>query len=281
MPVAQDHLEWIIVYDGQTSPDSLARGQTWPAYAKVIKGDGLGATAALNKGIADARGCFLHFLMGDDLLIKEGLAKLIRFLGDDADCDMVTCCVDFFIGEREPYAFHRAKGAPPELDWPRVLYGRPCLGARVFRAEMFRELGLFNTDFSYCSDREYLGRVLIAGFRERCLNEPLYRYRIHAASQTMGGDPNRILRFLQQHLALATIWVKRQRAQQASARRFIDWHAYETARTLYYSLRAHHPVRALGLLIRTLCTTPAWPLRVIRARRVARQLGYADLNLGP
>lgn len=281
MPAEFPRVEWIIVHDrehhppenGAITPEEL----DLPSYASLLTGDADGATAAMNKGIGLANGRFMLFLMGDDLLVKSGIIALLDALESDRTVGIYTGCVDFFSGS--PGKFLSSADTPPALDWPRVLYGRPCLGPRAFHADLFRKHGVFDTDYTYCSDREFLGRLLIADVRERSVPVPLYRYRVHKRSQTMGGNADRIARYIAQHRLLSDDW--RRRHMGSACDRFIVWQAYETGRLCYFLTVSGRPLRAIFAFLRQTVENPGWLLRLRRGRKMARALAKSDSALGP
>jgi glycosyltransferase involved in cell wall biosynthesis len=272
-------VEWIIVHDGVKSAEEIVGESVLPSNARIIAGDNQGATAAVNRGIEAAKGRFLLFLMGDDLLIARGIETLLGILEAHAEIDLVTGRVDFFQGE--PGAFLDTARWPPTLDWTRLLYGRPCLGAHAMRADLFARVGGFDPGYTYCSDREFLGRALMAGVTQLGVDVPIYRYRIHRESQTMGGDASRIARYLKQHLRLATRWRDQSRARRRDAASFGDWRAYETARLVMYLLRGGAGLSAIGFALRETLREPLWLVRALRARRFARTAAKTDSLLGP
>lgn len=277
MPADNPGVEWIIVHDGDISSVASGTNLDLPAYARFLDGDDAGATAAINKGVTAANGRFLLFLMGDDLLIDAGIAGLLETIETDASTEIFTGCVDFFSGE--PGAFRATAGNPPFLDWSRIMYGRPCLGPRAFRADLFRKYGAFDTNYIYCSDREFLGRLMIAGVRERSVPAPLYRYRVHKGSQTMGGNAARIVQYVDQHRQLSSMWARRH--EGAACDRFTVWHAYESARLYYYLIMCGRPLEAMFALFRQTIRNPGWLLRLRHGRKLAHTVARTDSALGP
>lgn len=278
MPVKFAGVEWIVVHDDSpTESDNREQPKlNLPVYANLLAGDGEGATAAVNKGIEAAGGRFLLFLMGDDLLVADGVTELLALFESDDETDIFSGCVDFFAGP--PAQFRGRDNTPPTLSWSRILYGRPCLGPRAFRAELFKKYGPFDTNYTYCSDREYLARIFVSGIVERAVPTPIYRYRVHDGSQTMGGNPGRIARYIGQHLQLAELLLGRTDPQRDRVR---EWQAYETARLTYYLTASGQPVRAIHAALRQSIKHPGWLFKLMRSRKIARTMAAEDSALGP
>tara|TARA_R110000868_G_scaffold4155_49_gene25670 strand:+ start:6867 stop:7784 length:918 start_codon:yes stop_codon:yes gene_type:complete len=278
MPVNFPGVEWIVVHDddGTENRNGDLAEPSLPAYANLLAGDGEGATAAVNKGIAAAQGRFLLFLMGDDFLVPDGITELLAVLDTDDDTDVFSGYVDFFAGA--PGKFRGLEASPPTLSWSRILYGRPCLGSRVFRADLFKKHGPFDTNYLYCSDREFLARIFMSGIVERGVRIPLYRYRVHGGSQTMGGDPGRIARYISQHVRLAE-WLQDQSDTERDRMR--EWQAYETARLIYFLMASGQPIRAICAALHQSVRQPRWLFKLKRARTIARNIAAQDSVLGP
>ncbi len=272
-------LEWIIVHDGVKTAEQIRSECDLPPFARILPGDNAGATAAVNKGVEEATGRYLLFLMGDDLLIPDGIRHVLDILESDPEAEMITGPVDFFTGTPGP--FLETATSPPTLDWSRILYGRPCLGAHLIRADNFVKLGHFNPNYTYCSDREFLGRMFMTGMREFAIDAPIYRYRIHPESETMGDDASRIARYLRQHVRLAAAWRDQCIDRPHDFARFREWHAYETARLVVYLFRNGTVLSAIACIMRSTMLTPFWPVRAFQARRIARAMAKGDLLLGP
>lgn len=75
-------LEHIIVDDGSTDEtrEILARLAGEYAHVRVLRQDNLGAAAARNAGIEEARGKYIAFLDSDDVWLENKLAQQIEFM---------------------------------------------------------------------------------------------------------------------------------------------------------------------------------------------------------
>ncbi|HVB44080.1 MAG TPA: glycosyltransferase family A protein [Streptosporangiaceae bacterium] len=105
-------LEWIVVDDGSTDDTArligdLAAGSPFPVY--YLRQDHTGAWAAMNRGVAAARGEMTALLGSDDMLMPHALERLTArwaAIGDQARYAGVTgLCVDEAgraVGDRFP-----------------------------------------------------------------------------------------------------------------------------------------------------------------------------------
>lgn len=279
LPDASRDIEWLIIHDGEKSPSKISGNTPIPEYARVLSGNGRGGTDAVNKGIGEAAGKYCIFLMSDDLIVADNLQKILRHLRSGTDIDLISVGVDFF---DETKALNMpGKGSVPPFKLGQVLFGRPCLGARIFRKSLFDRFGSFDTGFTYCSDREFLGRLLFAGVSHTEQAIHLYRYRVHPGSETMGGDRARISRYLALHRNLAKKWAGLPSVTDNQKRQIFHWQDYETARLISYNLAQGALIKATGVALSQFVRRPLWPMSALAKRGHARIIAATDARLGP
>lgn len=160
------HLEVIVVDDG-SADDSLAviAGIDDPRLS-VIAQENQGASAARNAGFARARGDFVVFLDGDDVLrpdaLRIGLDILQRHpeasfsFGRPASIDARGRPVaDVEVPRPEPGLHDFATALGPRIPVPPAL----CL----FRTDLVRRIGGFDPRFRYAEDYDFYLRNLRHG----------------------------------------------------------------------------------------------------------------------
>jgi hypothetical protein len=96
-------LEMIVVDDGSTD-DSAAIAESFGPPVRVIRQTNQGESAARNRGIAEARGDYLHFLDADDLLHPEAFARLADAVRDTPGAVALMGCAYFTDDPQRPYA---------------------------------------------------------------------------------------------------------------------------------------------------------------------------------
>ena len=146
-----------------------------------------GQSEALNKGFAVARGEYLLWLNGDDLLWPGALRALRQVIEQrrpewlagnmvviDKDDRVVKCRRG---ASWSDYVYRHA---------PVRVYGP---GA-VFTRELFERVGGFDESLHYCMDSDLWLRFKAAGARYYRMGEYLWGFREHAGSKTMSGLGN-------------------------------------------------------------------------------------------
>jgi len=180
-------LEMIIVDDGSTD-DSAAIAESFGPPVRVIRQTNQGESAARNRGIAEARGDYLHFLDADDLLHPEALHHLAA--AADGTSFLVMGAVWFRDDPRQPLR-------KEFCEWPSLLPaavfsppGPPH--AWLLPRTLVDRVGGFDETISYGEDLEFCFRVALTGAPIKPV--PFYGayYRKHSNSQS--ADPNTVLR---------------------------------------------------------------------------------------
>jgi hypothetical protein len=144
------------------------------------------------------------------------------------------------------------------------LFGAPIINAKFFRRAIFDQIAPFDTGLSLAADRDFLLRLLLrhTPLRWHRATRQLYRYRIHAGSQTLGLSPTQRLRIAEEHqfmianllttpgLARPTAWAMRALA------------AREGLVEAVCHAKAGRVGRMLGALSRLAGSDPLFPMRL-------------------
>ena len=183
-------LEVIVVDDGST--DSSAQIARSFKQVRYIYQKNSGPAAARNTGINNAKGEFIAFLDSDDLWQSNKLSLQVSYLNSHPDIELV------FV--------HRRMSIEPGVKKPAwykeqlFAYDSPCFGASslLARSTIFKKVGLYNPDYRYGENAEWLTRVKEAGIQYTVLRETLLISRIHNGNLTHHLDEMRpyILRAL-------------------------------------------------------------------------------------
>ena len=159
-----------------------------------------------NIGTENARGEYVIFLDGDDLIAEGSLAKLHDLISARPGADLYPCALvtkDEMGGANERRDNYR-KDTPAELTGPeatlyleRQWHGSfcPMLQLTVFRREFLMEHGLRCIRGLRHQDSEFSPRALYLAKRVVPLHEPFYIYRIRVNSvQTAAKGPGYFLK---------------------------------------------------------------------------------------
>lgn len=176
----QSHENWeaIIVDDGSTDETkvishALLSGDTRIIY--IYKEHG-GPSSARNTGLKYAKGDWIQFLDGDDLLECEKFAQQINFLKANINIDIVYGGSKFFTDDaiskliKNSFAdidasdrFKRYWNAPGSIVNKFVNQNILTVCSPLIRAEKIRSVGLFNEKLNYLEDWEFWIRCAMLG----------------------------------------------------------------------------------------------------------------------
>lgn len=199
-------LELIIVDDGSTddSWDLIKKASEADGRVVALRQENQGAHAAINRGLAAARGDYLAILNSDDIYEGERIAALLDRARTGAGKDFLFTSVTLIDSEGAPVKDH------PWLDEYTAL----CVKARdfgVLQALLERNLSVSTSNFffsrslydaiggfrpfRYTMDWDYaLRAVLRAQERVDWLpDQALLRYRLHGRNTILGGLPRSAL----------------------------------------------------------------------------------------
>jgi glycosyltransferase involved in cell wall biosynthesis len=182
-------LEVIVVDDGSADDTGKILGETFGSQIRYFAQANQGASAARNKGIAEARGEWVAFLDSDDQWELDKLEwqfkALERFGPQCGGCYTDVRVVNhpetrtFFQLAEESYWHQGEMGVSTEA---LKLLVRPggagmviCLSSYMGRADVIRTSGGFSLSLPYSQDSEFLFRLAtLTGF---CyVNRPLVRF---------------------------------------------------------------------------------------------------------
>ena len=168
--------EIIVVDDGSTDNSLSIAIKYQGQQLKVFVQENKGASAARNKGLAEAKGEYIQFLDADDLLsknkIESQITELIRFPNS-----LGLCCTVHFYDGNDPFGQlvkheWNKHGSDDPVDFLIKLYGGAIIGpeyggmiqtnAWLTPISIIREAGNWNEKLSLDDDGEYFCRVILA-----------------------------------------------------------------------------------------------------------------------
>jgi len=194
-----DHWELCLIDDGSSAadlPPLLERLATSNSRIRVMRlQSNSGISVAANAAVDMANGDVLVFLDHDDLLSRDCLAELAIYYADHPDADIVYSDDD----KIDPTGWRYAPQFKP--DWsPTLLLSWMYVG-HVFsvRAELFRSIGGFRSQFDGCQDYDFALRAAEAARHVGHIPKVLYHWRAVEGSTATGSGakPKSIERGLQ------------------------------------------------------------------------------------
>jgi glycosyltransferase involved in cell wall biosynthesis len=181
--LAQTHPvhEIIAIDDGSTdsSPEIL---RSFGTRLRTVRQPNRGVAAARNEGLAQASGDLICFLDQDDLWPADRTRVIVEALRENPEAELATGLVQIL--------YQRA--APPDAAaLLGVMHREWLLGSLCVRAEVFRELGPFNTGMGYADDTDFWMRRVEAGTRNLYLEQVTLIYRLHCGNTSIDDTVSR------------------------------------------------------------------------------------------
>lgn len=210
----REDLEVIVVDDASTDgTDDLAR-----EYAardpriRVVANEGSGGGSARNLGARSARGEYLIFADGDDLIPDGAYAALVGSL-ERSGSDMAVGdylkfrAVDTWRPTAAMPAFGRPAAGVTLEDEPSLLFSRPCWN-RAFRASFWRRAAIEFPDVPRSNDIVPMVRALTSAQTIDIVEDIVYVYRERPGSGSMtarAGASTSLVSYLTQEAECARI----------------------------------------------------------------------------
>ncbi len=188
----------VVVVDDHSDDDTAAwlRAQR-PADRLIELSQRRGLAAALNRGIAAARGGFIALLNNDAVPDPAWLRALDQAFTQAPSASFLASRIRLY---DDPGRLHAAgdtyaeNGLPgnrgvwqpdgPPYTAPCEVFGA-CAAAAAYRRELFDDVGVFDEDLvMYCEDVDLDWRAQLAGHRCRYVPDAIVRHRLSA---TAGG----------------------------------------------------------------------------------------------
>ena len=135
-----------------------------------------GISDAFNKGILVATGDVIGICNSDDLLAEDILTKVASAWEDNVDVFRFDEKIrDFDTGEE----FYLT----PTIDFPKIPYNaQPCHMGCFITKKAYEKFGMYDIDFHYCMDVEWLRRISFKGAVQKYVPEICGYFRKGGAS---------------------------------------------------------------------------------------------------
>jgi GT2 family glycosyltransferase len=180
---SDSRIEWIVVND---DPD-CSKESLWaviPAslavHTRILSDDRHhGIAESLNRGIRAAKHEWIALIDCDDMIEPHALRVLDREITGSPNCRYFSSCI-IDIDENGRELRRRRHEHPPEALFEA---GMVMGHLKVFRRELFEELGGFNTRFTGVQDYDFALRAA-ASEKLHQIPDHLYRYRWHSSTQS-------------------------------------------------------------------------------------------------
>ena len=178
----------LLIWDDGSTDGSLGVAERYAARdprVRVIAAPHQGRVAALNAAVAATHTDSFGILDSDDRLRPEALAATLPVLQADPDIALVYTNCDLM--DERGRVTGPAPGNALTYSPEALLVSQMVFHFRLFRREIFDEVGGFDPAFESAEDYDLVIRLSEAG---EIVHVPrtLYDYRVHAASLSAEGD---------------------------------------------------------------------------------------------
>jgi glycosyltransferase involved in cell wall biosynthesis len=176
-----------LVMDGGSNDESIEILKSYGEQFTWVSEKDQGQTDAINKGFARSHGEILAYLNSDDVLQPEAVEKVVDFLLDHPEVDLVYGEANYIDKEDQ------VTGRYPTQEYSfQTLTGEDfiCQPAAFWRKRIAERVGPFDTSLHIVMDYDYWLRIAKAGGTFARLNETLACSRLYAENKTLSRREN-------------------------------------------------------------------------------------------
>ncbi len=175
------HVELTVIDAGSTD-DTFSILERFGDQITVIKAPGTKQSAVMNKGLQLSHGNILAFLNADDLYAEGTIQKIVDFLEENPDTDMVYGDCDIIDERGKRLMTYQEIG----FDYISYLFLGQYISypTAFFRRRIYSQVGLLDTGLEHAMDYDYWLRIAQLG-KIQHISKTLARFRWHPASKTV------------------------------------------------------------------------------------------------
>ena len=158
-PLLDEGAEFIVVDSGSDDGTvDLARA----GGAKVLTCPKGNMYAAINEGLKAAKGEWITYINGDDILYADAIFEMLEKLS--AEADLLYGNIDY-IDEAGRFLFWWRSASPQRMRMAMGSYCGLLQQGAIFHRRVLDRLEGFDTRYRFCADYDFFCRVALEGFR--------------------------------------------------------------------------------------------------------------------
>jgi glycosyltransferase involved in cell wall biosynthesis len=175
------HIEYIVMDGGSTDESvDILKSYGDRFYWKSAK-DG-GQAAAINAGMALAKGQILAFLNSDDVLAPGAIQRVVDHFRDNPECDMVYGRARYINAEGDVTGYYRTD----DYTFQRLMHDCcVCQPAAFWRSRIARKIGPLDESLHLALDYDYWLRIDRAGGCIQHIHDILADSRLYPDTKTL------------------------------------------------------------------------------------------------
>ena len=154
----------VIVIDGGSTDGTVEILKEYADKIKWISEPDNGEYSAINKGLCRAKGKYVRYSPTDDLLSPYATSLFVDYMEAHPDVAMVYGQFAYIDEEGRITEFSIQAGPFHLKAYLRKKFSHGSMTMMV-RRDVFEKVGLFDTDFSYTGDFEFIARLAYRGFK--------------------------------------------------------------------------------------------------------------------
>lgn len=233
-----DNIEHIIVHDG--CEDFIGNKLALFPYLKIIKGDNLGATAAVKKAVEASTGDFLICLNSDDRMVEGSISAFLHAQSAKPTIKIWTGYTKVFRVDALGNKIVMRDLCDPEIisfNLHNILDDIPLITARFISKDVFDKFGNFSLKYNNCSDREFVLRLFLNKVEEEPLPVYVSELRSHNLSATIKLRHMELPPFMSSHIELANDLLNNCDLSQIDKINIQQWRYREVIRKIIYEFK--------------------------------------------
>lgn len=249
-----------IVVDGGSTDGTLAIISRYP-HLKVIRQNDRNMYEAVNRGIDVATGDLIGHLNADDCYVSGAFDRVLAALHESPDAEMFSGSV--YVSDVEGKGCDNGDAyAPVSLNIVSLTFGIPAINGRFMTRKLYQRIGMYDSSYRRAADREFLLRAAVNCISNVKVSVPLYHYRSHAGSLTIGGHWRDYLSVGYEHMAIALQYIADQRLNKKEKAILMRWHSDAATLAIADALLCRNITHALSIFLQATKVDWLAPIRI-------------------